>query len=570
MNEELTKEQLIQVKALVNNFPKFLAYVFSCIGLPAPTPMQLRIATKLGDPKNDKMVIEAPRGLGKSYITGVYVVWLLLRNPKEQILIVSATKGKAIEVAIFVRGLFNSVPILKHLDPKRSSRDSITSFDVFRGEGATQQQSASVSIVGISGAKTGKRATVVIADDIEIPDNSQTEEMRANILRRTNEFPMLKVPGIPQKIIALGTPQTQESIYNKLPSVYKTFIYPAEVPTKPEIYGEKLDPWVLSRGEGGALTDDLRYSKNELLTQIASIGASEFRLHYLLDTTLADIEKYPLKLKDLICMPLNSDEAPTNVSYAGSPEYTIKELQNFGFTGDGFRKPMWVSDKYDKYDIKIMAVDPSGKGSDQTAYAIIGVLNGYVYLLDIGGTNKGFEDEALIFLAQKAKQFKVNAIVAEQNWGDGMFTKLLKLTLSKVYPCMMYDSRSSGQKEKRILNVLEPLIGSHKLIVNYAIADKLSSRASREMTDEESKHSPSDSVYYNFFHQFTHLTRDRGSLVHDDQIDALAIGVEYIKNMVQVDATDIEERLKKEEYDKWMAEIISDFEGDSNVNFYDI
>src|SRR5690606_612620 len=45
-------------------------------------------------PRED--IIRAFRGLGKSYITAAFVIWRLMRNPRdEKVLVVSATGGKA-------------------------------------------------------------------------------------------------------------------------------------------------------------------------------------------------------------------------------------------------------------------------------------------------------------------------------------------------------------------------------------------------------------------------------------------------------------------------------------------
>ena len=38
------------------------------------------------------------------------------------------------------------------------------------------------------------------------------------------------------------------------------------------------------------------------------------------------------------------------------------------------------------------------------------------------------------------------------------------------------------------------------------------------------------------FYQLSHITRDRGSLIHDDRLDAVAIGVRYIVDFMGIDA----------------------------------
>src|SRR5947209_14153378 len=81
---------------LFEDFPTFLAEVWKHLGLPPPTRAQRRIARRLqrlGNAARD--IIRAFRGVGKSYIAAAYVIWRLIRNPRdEKILVVSATGNR--------------------------------------------------------------------------------------------------------------------------------------------------------------------------------------------------------------------------------------------------------------------------------------------------------------------------------------------------------------------------------------------------------------------------------------------------------------------------------------------
>jgi len=526
------------LKKLVTHFQTYLAYVYSYISLPNPTPLQNRIAEIIGE-NNDRLILEAARGTGKSWIASIYCTWRLLRDPEEKILVVSASGPKAIEIASFIRRLFVQVPLLQHLDPSKSERDSVLAFDV---AGCSIAIAPSVAVVGISGQLTGRRATFVLADDVEVPNNSMTEMMRQKLQTQVQEFEALLIPDKPSGILYLGTPQSMESLYNKLP--YRTVILPAEVPEDESIYNGKLDPWILLQGKAGEPTDKIRFNTNILTERKAGYGLAGYKLQYLLDTTLSDIEKYPLKLKDMLCVPLDIDEAPFSLSYANSKEYRINELANVGFTGDGFVRPMRINDRYSPYSVKIMAVDPSGTGKDETTYCILGVLNGYVYIIDAGGTTDGYSDKALVFLANKAKEFKVNTIVLEKNFGAGMFTNLFSSVVSKIYPCTIDEVTSRGQKEVRIINSIEPLSSNHKLVINYSLVE----RDTEEVLKDPNK------APYSLLYQYTHITRDRNSIPHDDRLDAMAIGCEYIKDMVMVDADMLLKSVEEEEMKKFLYE----------------
>ena len=529
-----------QLKRLVTHFPSYLDYVYSNIGLPSSTPLQQRIAHHLNF-NPERLILQAARGTGKSWIAAIYTTFRLLRNPDEKILIVSASGPKAIEIATFVRRLFEEVPLLQHLRPGPEQRDSVLSFDV---AGSKVSIAPSVAAVGITSQITGRRASLVLADDVEVPSNSMTEMMREKLLQRTGEFEALLIPDMPSSIVYLGTPQSMESIYGKLD--YNTVVLPAEVPENPESYEGKLDDWILEQGNVGEATDKVRFPRQVLLQRQAGMGLAGYKLQYMLDTTLSDAEKYPLKCSDLIVTSCDTTQAPFTLAYAGSPDYAYKELINLGFTGDRYHKPFTLNERKVDYDVKIMSVDPSGMGSDETTWAVLGVLNGYVYVLDVGGTKLGYSDKALMLLAQKAKEYQVNTIVLEKNWGGGMFTNLFEKIVSQVYPCTLDEVNVKGQKEVRIINSIEPLSSNHKLVFDYNLIKKDTEWASKEV----------DNISYSLLHQYTHITREKGCLAHDDRIDALATACEYIKDMVLVDADLALEAIKEQEMEQFLMEKI--------------
>ena len=534
MNNETDKA----LRLLINNFPAYLQYVYSHIGLPSMTPLQERIANIIsaGD---DRLILEAARGTGKSFIGAIYATWRLLRNVNEKVLIVSASGPKAIEIATFVRNLFEQVPLLQHLRPTSEDRDSVLSFDVAGGKVSI---APSVAAVGITSQITGRRATLVLADDVEVPSNSATELMREKLVANVGEFEALLIPDLPSSVLFLGTPQSMESIYNKLN--YKTVILPAEVPEDELVYMGKLDPWIMLQGKAGEPTDKVRFPSDVLLQRKAGMGTPMYKLQYMLDTTLSDAERFPLKCKDAIVMPCVRQEGPATVSYTSSKEYAYKTLPNFGFTGDRNHKPYATSETKMKYDKVIMSIDPSGSGLDETSFAVVGVLSGNAYVLDFGGTRKGYSDEALVFLANKAKEWKVNEVVPEKNFGGGMFAELFRKVLNTIHTCYLVDDFNvKGQKEARIIDNIAPILTNHQLIFNEQAIQKEAEWIQKD---------PASNLVYGLMYQLTHITYDKGSLVHDDRLDALAIGLQYIADMVVVSDTRRLELLKEKEMDEWL------------------
>ena len=162
-----------------------------------------------------------------------------------------------------------------------------------------------------------------------------------------------------------------------------------------------------------------------------------------------------------------------------------------------------------------MSIDPSGRGTDELGYAVVNHLHGFLYVMDCGGLKGGYDEINLVKLARLAKKYSVNKIVIEGNYGDGMFTSLIKPVLQQYHPCAVEEVKHSIQKEKRIIDTLEPVLNQHRMV----FSEELVRRDVKEATDQDQN--------YSLFYQMTRITKDKGCLRHDDRLDALAIAVAY-------------------------------------------
>lgn len=541
----MTQEEL---KELVLDFRKYLAYTWDHLSLPKPTKIQLEMASYLAEGQSRK-ILEGYRGVGKSWITSAFVTWRLLRNPDIKILVVSASKMRADEFSQFTLRLIKEMPVLEHLTPRSDQRQSLMAFDV---DGAQLSHAPSVKSLGITSQLTGSRADLIIADDIETATNSATEIQRAKLMQSASEFEALLTPKPDSQIIKLGTPQTAESIYNRYREKgYATRIWPSRYPGNIEIYQGSLAPTLVKDLEDGIAmigdpTDPKRFDDAELLQREASYGKSNFMLQFMLDTTLSDAEKYPLKTRDLITMGLDSERGPISCSWSGDPSNALKNIANVGFTGDTFQRPMYVANEFAKYEGSLMAIDPSGMGSDELAYAIVNHLHGKLYVLDVQGMQGGYSEDNLRRLARVAKQYQVGMILIENNFGQGMFASLLRPILKSIHPCGIEEIRSHSQKEKRIIETMEPVMNQHRLVINQTVIDNDLKVA---MVDPKN-------LAYSLIYQLTHMTKDRGSLQHDDRIDALSMAVEYWMESMGRDEQDSVDAYKDELLEKTLEEWI--------------
>ena len=78
------------------DFRNFLYLAWEQLGLPEPTPIQYDIADYLQNGPR-RLCIQAFRGVGKSWITSAFVCHQLLLDPKKNILVISASKQRAVD-----------------------------------------------------------------------------------------------------------------------------------------------------------------------------------------------------------------------------------------------------------------------------------------------------------------------------------------------------------------------------------------------------------------------------------------------------------------------------------------
>jgi hypothetical protein len=548
---------------LIKDFRNFLFVVWEHLNLPEPTPVQYDIAEYLQNEDEKRIVIEAFRGIGKSYITSAYACHQLLLNPEVKILVVSASKIRADDFSTFTMRLITEMPLLQHLIPKGSQRQSKISFDVGP---AKASHSPSVKSAGITGQLAGSRADIVIADDIEIPNNSMTQTMRDKISEAVKEFDaILKPEG---RVIYLGTPQTEMSLYETLPERgYKPLIWPSRVPKNIEKYGGKLAPIVLKHieegAEEGAPLDPLRFDDLDLTERELSYGRSGFALQFMLDTAMSDADRYPLKLEDLIVMDIDNDKAPEKVVWGRSKDKII-DIPNVGMPGDYFYPPIQIVGNYISYTGSVLAIDPSGRGKDETAFAVVKMLNGTLYVIDFGGISGGYSSDTLQALSVIARKYKVNQVLIESNFGDGMFSELLKPVLTKIYPCSIEEVRHNIQKEKRIVDTLEPVMNQHRLVIDQKALERDYHSVQHYPPEMQSR--------YMLAHQMTRVTKERGALTHDDRLDVLSMAVSYWVDQMAADVdvkmSDRKEEMLDMELEKFLENAINPLSIPNETNSY--
>ena len=552
---------------LQQDFKLFLQALWAELSLPSPTRAQYAIADYLQNgPK--RLQVQAFRGVGKSWITGAFVLWTLFNDPERKVMIISASKERADNMSSFLQKLIIDTPWLKHLQPKSDdSRWSRISFDV----NCSPHQAPSVKSVGITGQLTGSRADLMILDDVEVPGNSLTEFMREKLLQLCTEAESILTPKSDSRIMYLGTPQTTFTIYRRLAERnYRPLVWPARYPRQDKLskYEGILAPEIQEDVDMGAEewapTDD-RFTDEDLIEREASMGRSNFMLQFQLDTTLSDAQKFPLKMADLIVTSVNPNTAPENIIWCSDPSKVIRDAPAVGLPGDYFYSPMQLVGEWSSYDETICSVDPSGRGTDETAAAFLSQRNGLIYLHEMSAYRDGYSDRTLLDILRRCRTYGVTSLVIETNFGDGIVGELFKKHLINTKQHINIEEvRANVRKEDRIIDSLEPVLNQHRLIVDRGVID---------WDYASNKDSPAEErLLYMLFYQMSRMCRDKRAVKHDDRLDCLAQGVKYFTDALSISAQDQIRLRKDQEWEYTLAEFLDNPQASANhlVMGYDL
>ena len=494
------------------------------------------------------LMVQAQRSQAKTTIAAAFAVWYLVHNPAGRVLIVSAGGDQATDIATLIVRIIMNMDVLECMRPDKSAGDrtSVEGFDIHHSLKGIDK-SASVDCIGIDANLQGRRADLLIPDDIESSKNSATPTQRAKLLHLTKDFTSINQSG---RIIWLGTPQTMESIYNSLPARgVVTRIWPGRYPTpaQREHYGNSLAPLIaqrlalhpeLAKG-GGLLGDQGQPIDSELLDEDTlqkkerDQGTAYFQLQHMLNTAMMDALRYPLKSDRITVIEAAGGVFPLSIVRG----MTSNMLKDYAVHEHGFKLclPHDISKETAKLQSVVAYIDPAGGGAnaDETAYAIGGFLNGNVYLLAVGGIPGGYDDDKLMTLALRLKTFASAAAVPlvvkiEKNMGYGAFRAVFTPVLRKEIPTAgIEDDLVTGQKEARIINTLEPVMGRGALIITES--------AVRHDLETSSLYAPQLRLTYSFFYQLAKISLTRNALVHDDRVDAVEGLVRHFNEALAMD-----------------------------------
>lgn len=539
------------------------------------TDQQIDIGGYLEDGPQYRM-IQAQRGEAKTTITAIYAVWRIIHAPSSRVLIVSAGEDMAVEIGNWVIQILNAMPELECLRADRSNGDraSVEAYDIhYTLKGP--EKSPSLRSMGITANLQGKRADILVADDIESKKNSKTALTRAELIELSRDFSSICSQG---DIIYLGTPQSTDSVYNTLPARgFDIRIYPGRYPTVQEEknYGPYLAPIIRAAmeadpsirtgygalGDSGAPTDPIMMNEDTLVRKEIDQGKPYFQLQHMLNTTLADEAKFPLKASNIrwLSWDTTTKQAPMSLNFSKTVLASMAHIPGI-FINDPLYRVLDAKE-YGEVTGLHMHVDPAGGGDnrDEVSYAVTGAIGGRVLVYDVDGRVGGLDEDTYAWLTDVViKNPNIISITVEENYGNGAMRKAWEPLLRKAMTEAKQSSRKlgiediweQGQKELRIIDVLEPLIGAGKLIANEELITK-------DIASVQ-KYPAAQRKTYSWLYQLARISKDKGALIHDDRLDALAAACRVWIEHVALDSEKAVARAKQAAYDTMMKNPFGD------------
>lgn len=197
------------------SFPEFVWIWNAEQGLGMPG-VHRRIAEWLGacwTAGDRRLLLMAFRACGKSTLVGLFAAWLLYRKPELRILVLSAEQELAEKMVRNIRRVIERHPLTTHLKPARTELWGAMQFTVER---RLELRDPSLLARGIGANATGARADIVICDDVEVPNTSDSPAKRADLRERLKEVDYILTPGGMQLFV--GTPHCLHSIYANEPN----------------------------------------------------------------------------------------------------------------------------------------------------------------------------------------------------------------------------------------------------------------------------------------------------------------------------------------------------------------
>jgi hypothetical protein len=227
---------------------------------------------------------------------------------------------------------------------------------------------------------------------------------------------------------------------------------------------------------------------------------------------------------------------------------TLLDMPAVALPGDRWHRPQAVSE-FVPYGQTIVAVDPSGRGKDETVAVVMSQINGFIFIRDIFATQDGYSDKTLCGILRLAGRYGASLCLIESNFGDGAVMELMKKHAQEMKVGMNFEEvRATTRKEDRIIDTLEPVLNQHRLVIDQRslIGTTVQPRDGPRRTPSPYAHVPA----------YPHVP-GKGAVKHDDRVDALALGVKYFADILAISAKEQDIQRSREQWSNMITGFIN-------------
>ena len=512
--------------------------------------VELDVANYLQHGPRHKIAL-AFREFGKSHITCQFAVWSLDRDPGLNVIFSSSSQAFCKNLVGLARMVIDTTPWYRHLSPRREARERSGAIEI--DVAGHRGKDPSIAAVSVTSQLTGRRGGLVIVDDVETPETSMSKPQRNLLQARVPEYFNVAYKGSGQ-IIFLGTPQHYESVYEHLiaTAVYTVRSWPIEYPDQSDAQIRALAPLLQSHLDAGIAkpgdpTCPHRFSSDDLDVLRRTQGVVRYAMQYQLHLGISERIEFPLHLRDVIVFPCGRTQAPLDITWGQTNHNgsTIQDIASVGMGTDAWYGPAMTSAEWGSYQQSVLWVDPSGGRRDRTAWAVVSGLHGNLYVHAVESFEGAPSTENLMRIVADARLYRVNDVIIEQQFGGEVLSEVLRPLLHQKFnrtepedteiddnyqggwACSVSTQRSTGQKEQRIVGILDSLFASHRLVFDPAVCRN--ERLSQQIV------------------QIQTIPR---CLEYDDEIDALAGACSQFTEELHQDSRVQSERVRQERIDK--------------------
>lgn len=376
------------------------------------------------------------RDAGKSTLVALFCAWLLTQHPDLRILVLAAEHDLARKMVRNVKRIVERYPLTRGLMPGRGEPWASDQFTVRR---RLEQRDPSLLARGINGNITGLRADVVICDDVEVPNTSDTPHKRAELRRKLQEVSFVLVPSGLQLFV--GTPHSYYSIYADEPR--------AEVgEDEPFLAGFRRLTIPLLDESGNSRWPE-RFTPDKIAEIRRRSGPAKFTSQMMLrPTSLQSVRLDPAKL----------------VRYDGDLDY--REANGVPVLSIGGRRMVSAACWWDP------AYGAPGGGDASVVAAVFLDGDGGYWLhamryLQHDPARTGEVDEATQLCRQVARfvaELHLPSVTVETNGLGRFLPALLRREISAAgAACTVIEHASGTSNDRRILDAFDPLLAAAAL-----------------------------------------------------------------------------------------------------------